>query len=84
MNKVVNILTGIIFGLAPMFGAAFMYMLMYFFLYNIWGLIVSITSILLALWLGYLNFKSVQEVGLISFLSKIHSSPELDDDSETD
>jgi len=88
MRQIINIITGFIFGLAPLAGAAIVGITIYVPLPNVTGLIICGLLGVLSLWLGLKIFKKIQIVGPIEFMTAIHASPDLDNlkptkDSET-
>lgn len=78
MRETINIITGFIFGLAPLVIAVIFGILIYNSIPNILGIaLIGILGIL-SIWLGINIFKRVQIVGPIEFISAIHASPDLD------
>ncbi|MEO1010533.1 MAG: hypothetical protein AAFX53_04455 [Bacteroidota bacterium] len=88
MRQVINIISGFIFGIAPMAGATIIGIAVYASLPNTVGIIILVLLGVLSLWLGLKIFKRVQIVGPIEFMTAVHASPDLDNlqptkDSET-
>lgn len=78
MRKIINIVTGCIFGLAPLAVVVIFGVLIYNSNPNIIGIAIIGVLVILAIWLGTNIFKRVQAVGPIEFMSIIHASPDLD------
>ena len=88
MRQVINIISGFIFGLAPLAGATIIGIAIYASLPNITGIIILGLLGIISIWLGLKIFKRVQIVGPIEFMTAVHASPDLDNleptkDSET-
>ncbi|TRZ42181.1 hypothetical protein [Robertkochia solimangrovi] len=88
MRQVINIISGFIFGLAPLAGATIIGIAIYASLPNTIGIIILGLLGVLSIWLGLKIFKRVQIVGPIEFMTAVHASPDLDNleptkDSET-
>lgn len=78
MRKIVNTISGIIFGLSPLAGATIIGITIYASLQTVTVLIIYGLLGVLSIWLGLKIFKKVQIVGPIEFMTTIHASPELD------
>mgnify|MGYP000114160139 CR=1 FL=1 len=88
MRQVINIISGFIFGLAPLAGASIIGIAIYASFPNTTGIIIIGLLGILSIWLGLKIFKRVQIVGPIEFMTAVHASPDLDNleptkDSET-
>ena len=88
MRQVINIISGFIFGLAPLAGASIIGFAIYASFPNTTGIIILGLLGVLSIWLGLKIFKRVQIVGPIEFMTAVHDSPDLDNleptkDSET-
>lgn len=88
MRQVINIISGFIFGLAPLAGAAIIGIAVYASLPNTTGIIIIGLLAISSIWLGLKIFKRVQIVGPIEYMTTVHASPDLDNleptkDSET-
>ncbi|MFN5784806.1 MAG: hypothetical protein ACK457_02495 [Flavobacteriia bacterium] len=88
MRQAVNIVTGFIFGLAPIAGATLIGIAIYASFPNTTGIIIIGILGILSIWLGLRIFRRVQIVGPIEFITAVHASPDLDNlepikDSET-
>jgi len=88
LRQIINIVTGFIFGLAPLALATIIGIAIYASLPNTTGIIILGLLGVLSFWLGLKIFKRVQIVGPIEFMTAVHASPDLDNleptkDSET-
>jgi hypothetical protein len=79
MRQLVNIISGFIFGLAPLAGVAITGIPIYALLPNITGVITLWVLTILSLWLGIRIFKRIQIIGPIDFMTAVYASPDLDD-----
>lgn len=78
MQKLINILSGIILGMLPVAGAILIGILIYAAIPTILGIIILCVLSALASWIGIKIFKTVQIVGPIDFMTAVHATPELD------
>ncbi len=78
MRQIINIISGFIFGLAPLAGATIIGIAIYASLPNTSGIIILVLLGILSIWLGFKIFKKVQIVGPIEFMTAVHASPDLD------
>ena len=88
MRKAINIITGFIFGLAPLAVATIIGVFVYASFPNMIGIIIFGILGILSIWLGLNIFKKIQIIGPIEFMTAVHASPDLDNleptkDSET-
>jgi len=87
MNKIANIIFGILFGIAPLLGVGFIGLLIYYYEPSPIGFTIIGVLGLLSVWIGIKIFKKVQIVGPLEFMTTVHASPELDNlklDSNSD
>jgi hypothetical protein len=88
LRKVINIIAGFIFGLAPLAGTTIIGIAIYASFPNTTGIMVLGLLGVLSIFLGLKIFKRVQIVGPIEFITAVQASPDLDNleptkDSET-
>lgn len=84
MQKIYYKISGFILGILPQFGAAIFGILAYNELPNIYGILICIVLVFLALRVGLHIFRRVQIVGPIEVMSGTTTSPELDHLEPTD
>ena len=78
MRQVINIISGIIFGLAPLAGATVIGIAIYASFPNTTGIIIFGLLAILSIWVGLKIFKRVKIIGPIEFMTAVHASPDLD------
>lgn len=78
MRQIVNVVSGILFGLAPLVGSAIIGLVLYDSYPGTIAVIIDVLIGIGAIWIGLDIFKKVKAVGPIEFMSNINSSPELD------
>lgn len=88
MRRFFDIITGFLYGMAPIVVAALLGVGIYVALPNITGILIIVLIGILACWLGFSIFKEIQIIGPNEFMSLMESAPELDNlepepDSET-
>lgn len=78
MNKLTNLISGIIAGIFPLIIAGIFGVLIYNELQNLIGIIICVILALLAIGLGIQIFKKIQRNGIFDFMSVVVASPDLD------
>ena len=78
MKKTINIIIGILFGLTPILGWILFSVLIYNYLSNVFGVLLIVGLLALAIWQGVNLFKMVQILGPLGLLSASNSSPDAD------
>lgn len=76
--KTSNIVFGILFGLAPLFGGALLGISFYAAYRNLIGISIFVVIIVLSAWAGFIIFKKVQAMGPLRFITAIYASSDLD------
>lgn len=78
MRQAVNIITGFIFGFAPLLGVALFGVVFYASFPNLLVIIIFVCLGVLTFWLGLKIFKKIQIVGFLEVITAVSASPELD------
>lgn len=78
LRQFINIVSGLVFGLAPILGAAFFGLFIYDAQPNFIGIGIMGLLGILSIYLGYSIFRKVQIIGPIEFMTAKNASPELD------
>lgn len=78
MKKFINVVSGLILGLAPLAIAIFIGALVYNEIPNFIGISIGGILVGIAIWLSVLIYKSIQRQGFIDFITVVNASPDLD------
>jgi len=78
MKKLINIIAGLIAGVAPFVIAVIIGVLIYNELQNLAGIIICVILGLLAVWIGIRIFQKVQRNGFFDSMTVVYTSPDLD------
>lgn len=78
MRKLINLVSGIIVGIAPLLIAGILGVFIYNELQNLIGILICVILGVGAIWIGVRIFKKVQNNGVVDFLAVVNASPDLD------
>ncbi|MBP6184136.1 MAG: hypothetical protein KA479_04295 [Saprospiraceae bacterium] len=78
MKTTFNLITGILFGLAPLAGVVLLAVFIYDAMPQPMGMLIIGSLILLAIWIGVRIFKYIQVSGPIDFMTAANATPGLD------
>lgn len=78
MRKLINLISGIIVGIAPLLIAGILGVFIYNELQNFIGILICVILGVGAIWIGIRIFKKVQSNGVVDFLAVVNASPDLD------
>jgi len=78
LRQIINIVSGIVYGMGPILGAALFGLFIYDAQPNFIGKGIIVLVGILALYMGYSIFRKVQIIGPIEFMTVQNATPELD------
>lgn len=78
MKKLINVISGLIVGLAPSVIPIIIGILFYNEIQNFIGISIGLILAVAAIWVGIKIYKSIQRKGIIDFLTVVNASPDLD------
>jgi len=78
MKKLINVISGLIAGLAPLVFAVIFGILIYNEIQNFIGISIGLILAVAAIWVGIKIYKSIQRKGIFDFLTVVNASPDLD------
>lgn len=78
MKKIFNEIIALIPAVTPVATAGIFSVLIYNEFQNFWGLIICLSLLITATWIGIIIFKTVQRTGFIDFITLVSATPDLD------